>query len=67
MERIAYLILSIIVILWLLAIIFGLILAFPVGLIGLLLILSFGLLFIKVLKDRIKSKREDEKYKDIRW
>lgn len=67
MERIAYLILSIIVILWLLAIIFGLILAFPVGLIGLLLILAFGLLFIKVLKDRIKSKSEDEKYKDIRW
>ncbi len=67
MEKIAYIILSIIVIVWLLLIIVGSIMAFPVGMISLLLILAFGLLFIKVLKERIKSKREEEKYKDIKW
>lgn len=67
MEKIAYLILISIVIVWLLAIIFGFILAFPVGLIGLLLIIAFGLLFIKVLRERIERKSEEDKYKDIKW
>ncbi len=67
MEKIAYLILTFILILWLLAMVLGFIFVFPVGLIGLLLILAFGLLFIKVLKERIESKSEEEKYKDIKW
>ncbi len=67
MEKVAYIILSIIVLVWLLLIIIGSIMVFPVGIIGLLLILAFGLLFTKVLKERIKSKSEEEKYKDIKW
>jgi uncharacterized membrane protein YraQ (UPF0718 family) len=66
MEKIAYVILLGIVILWLTAMIIGLLAIFPVGLIGLLVILAFGLLFIKVFKEKKESK-EEEKYKDIRW
>jgi len=41
--------------------------AFPVGIIGLLVIIAMGLLFIKVLKDKFTSKGKEEKYKDIKW
>lgn len=67
MEKIAYLILIALVIIWLSAIAFGFILAFPIGLIGLLFIIALGLLFIKVLKEKIRNKSEDEKYKDVKW
>lgn len=67
MEKIAYFILITLVVLWLFAIVFGFVIAFPVGLIGLLFIISLGLLFIKVLKEKIRNKSEDDKYKDVRW
>lgn len=67
MEKISYLILIIISIIWLLAIIFGFIMAFPYGIIGIFLILAFGLLFIKVIKEKLEKRREEEKYKNIKW
>lgn len=67
LEKISYIILLTIVLIWILAIILGFIVAFPVGIIGFLFILAFGLLFIKVLKDKFSSKDEEEKYKDIKW
>lgn len=67
MEKVGYIILLGIVIFWLGAIIYGLISIFPFGLIGLLLILAFGLLFAKVLKDKIKARKEEKKYEKIKW
>jgi len=59
MEKIAYTILSIIALAFFICMLAGLIAAFPYGIVGLLLIIAFGLLFIKVLKDRLSSKEDD--------
>ena len=61
MEKAAYAILLLLASLWLLAMVAGLIAAFPYGLLGLLGLLAMGLLFAKVVKERITSK-EDEHY-----
>ncbi|MFQ5853979.1 MAG: hypothetical protein ACE5JU_25750 [Candidatus Binatia bacterium] len=61
MEKTAYAILFCLASLWLVAMIAGLIAAFPFGVLGLLGLLAIGLLFTKALKERIASK-EDEHY-----
>ncbi|MFQ5803218.1 MAG: hypothetical protein ACE5JQ_10020 [Candidatus Methylomirabilales bacterium] len=61
MEKAAYAILMFLAILWLFAMIAGLIAAFPYGVLGLLGLLAIGLLFAKVVKERMASK-EDEHY-----
>jgi hypothetical protein len=61
MERAGYAILLALAVLWILGIVVGMIAAFPAGLIGLVALLGIGLLFTKVLKDRLSSK-EDEYY-----
>lgn len=65
MEKTAYIILGIITIGWSLAVLFGLIIAFPVGLVGLTIIVAFGLLFIRVLLDRISSDEDDYYNKNV--
>lgn len=65
MEKTAYIILLIVTAAWLIAIIVGLIVAFPAGLIGLLAIVGLGLLFIKVLKERLTSSKEDRYSKEV--
>ncbi|RKY34190.1 MAG: hypothetical protein DRP78_06915 [Candidatus Omnitrophota bacterium] len=65
MEKIAYIILIIAVVCWLIAMIAGMIAVFPVGIIGLVIMLAFGLLFAKALKERLVSKKEDRYSKDI--
>lgn len=65
MEKTAYIILLIVTAAWLIAMIVGLIVAFPVGLIGLLAIVGLGLLFIKVLKERLTSSKEDRYSKEV--
>ncbi len=61
MEKTAYAILLFLAILWLLAVIAGLIVAFPYGLLGLLGLLALGLLFSKAVKERMANK-EDAHY-----
>jgi len=61
MEKTAYVILLGLAVLWVVAIIGGLIAAFPFGLIGLIGIVAIGLLFIKVVKERLAS-TEDNYY-----
>lgn len=63
MEKTAYVLLLIIAAIWLLAMIAGMVAAFPFGLAGLAVIIAFGLLFIKVLKDRAGN-AEDDYYAD---
>lgn len=65
MENIGYLLLGIVAIIWLLAIIVGVIVAFPFGLIGLIAILGIGFLFAKVIKDRLGNKEDDHYSKTV--
>jgi uncharacterized protein (DUF2062 family) len=60
-EKVAYGILGGLAALWLLAMLAGMIAAFPFGLIGLLVVLAVGLLFVKVLRER-RANREDDHY-----
>lgn len=61
METIAYSLLAIVALVWLVAIITGMIVAFPFGVIGLIVLFAVGLLFVKVLKERLAN-AEDEHY-----
>ena len=65
MEKFAYVLLAIAVLCWLAAILFGLIAAFPFGLIGLIGITGIGILFIKVLNERMRNKEDDYYAKHI--
>jgi len=65
MENIGYILLAIVALCWLIAVIVGMIAAFPVGLIGLVAIVGIGFLFAKVLKDRLASKEDDHYAKTI--
>ncbi len=59
MEIIGYILLSFAAICWIVAIIIGVIVAFPIGLIGLVTIIGISLLFAKVVKDRLENKEDD--------
>ncbi len=59
MENIGYLLLAIVAVCWIIAIIIGVIVAFPYGLIGLIAIIGIGFLFAKVIKDRLENKEDD--------
>jgi len=59
MEKIAYVLLAIVALCWLGAILYGMVEAWPFGIIGFIALTAFGLLFAKVVKDRLKSKEDD--------
>ncbi len=65
MERIGYVLLSLVAAGWLIAILAGMIVAFPFGLIGLVIILGLGFLFAKVVKDRLGNKEDDYYSKNV--
>lgn len=65
MEKIAYVILIIVAICWFVAMIVGVVAAFPFGIIGLVAIVGFGLLFVKALRERLASKKDDRYSKDV--
>ena len=58
-EKWGYSLLGIIAIIYLLAMLVGMIAAFPFGLIGLILITAIGILLVKVLKERLQNKEDD--------
>lgn len=66
MEKIGYLLLSIVALFWLIGMVIGLIAIFPCGIIGLLGITGIGLLFVKVLRERLKSKEDDYYSKTVK-
>ena len=59
LEKFGYAILAICAVCWLGAVLFGVIVALPYGLIGLLAIIGIGVLFIKVLRERLSNKEDD--------
>lgn len=66
MEKMGYLLLGVVAAVWIGAVAFGVIATMPVGLVGLAAILGIGILFIKVLKERIESKEDDYYEKNIK-
>ena len=66
MENIGYILLGIAAVCWITAVIIGVIVAFPVGLIGLIAIVGIGFLFAKVIKDRLENKEDDHYSKNIK-
>jgi len=64
-EKIGYTILAVVAGCWLLAVLFGAIAALPYGLIGLLAIGGIGILFIKVLRERLSNKEDDYYSKNV--
>ncbi len=66
MEKIGYLLLGIVFIIYCIFIFVGLIVAFPWGIIGLIAILGIGFLFIQVISDRLSSKEDDYYEKNVK-
>ncbi len=61
MGKLAYAILLLLAAAWIVAMVVGSIAAFPAGLIGLAALAAIGLLFVKVVRERIAN-REDDYY-----
>lgn len=65
MEKIGYILLGIATICWIIAVIIGVIAAFPIGLVGLIAIIGIGFLFARVIKDRLENKEDDHYSENI--
>ena len=65
MEKVAYVLLGIVAVCWLVAMIAGMVAAFPFGIIGLLGLAGVGLLLIKVFKERVTSAEDDYYSKNV--
>lgn len=66
MEKIGYVLLGIVAVVWIFAVIYGMIVAVPWGIIGLIGIVGIGFLFIRVLADRLSSKEDDYYQKNVK-
>ena len=66
MEKTGYLFLAVVAVIWLLAMLGGMIAAFPFGIIGLIAIVGIGLLFAKVVKDRMKNEEDTYYIKNVK-
>lgn len=65
MEKVGYVLLAIVAGVWLIAMIVGMIAAFPVGIIGLIAIVGVGFLLAQVIKDRLENKEDDHYSKTV--
>lgn len=59
LEKTGYIFLGLGFLAWLYLVVKGLVDAFPEGLIGFVVLVGFGLLFAKVVKDRLNNKEDD--------
>ncbi|MGI9343745.1 MAG: hypothetical protein ACR2QV_12985 [Gammaproteobacteria bacterium] len=58
-EKIGYVLLGIVAACWLAVVLFGVVAALPYGIVGLVAIVGIGMLFIKVVRDRLRNKEDD--------
>lgn len=65
MEYIGYVLLAVVAGIWLIAMVIGMVAAFPVGIIGLVAIIGVGFLLAKVIRDRLANKEDDYYSKHI--
>ncbi len=64
-EKVGYFCLGIIALIYIAAIIYGMVSALPFGILGLIGIVGIGALLIKVIKERITSKEDDYYSKNV--
>jgi len=64
-EKTAYIILLLVTLVWLVAMVVGMVAAFPMGLIGLVVIVGLGLLFVKAIKERLSNSKTDRYSKEV--
>ncbi|NNG17329.1 MAG: hypothetical protein HKM89_12695 [Gemmatimonadales bacterium] len=65
MEKLGYLLLFAVAAVWLYAMIRGMVALLPYGLVGLAALAGIGLLFAKVVKDRVESTEDDHYSKNV--
>lgn len=65
LEIFGYTLLGGVVVVYTIAMIIGMIAVFPFGLIGLIVLTGVGLLFVKVLKERLANREDDYYSKEI--
>lgn len=65
MEKIGYALLLAAALGWLIGVLTGIPRYFPAGIIGLLAMAGVGLLFVKVLKERLANKEDDHYDKNV--
>ena len=65
MEKTAYLLLAVVAIIVALAIVASLLLALPYSILVILVLVAIGLLFYKVLRERLTSKEDDHYSKNV--
>lgn len=65
-EKIGYLCIGIVAVLYVVAMIAGMIAAFPFGLIGLVVFLGVGVLLVKVVKERLANREDDYYSKNVK-
>ena len=65
MEYLGYTLLGLVAVVWLVVVIVGLVAAFPLGLIGFVVLAGLGVLFAKVLKERLENKEDDYYSKNV--
>jgi hypothetical protein len=64
-EKVAYALLGFVSLLYLAVMVAGLIAALPWGIVGLVVIVGFGLLLIKVIRERIRNSEDDYYSKNV--
>ncbi len=64
-EKIGYLCLGLVAAIYIAAMLFGVIAAFPYGIIILIALLGVGSLLVKVIKERLASKEDDYYSKNV--
>jgi hypothetical protein len=65
LERFGYFFLVIALLVWIYLLIKGLIQVMPEGIIGFIVIAGLGLLFLKVVRDRLRNKEDDYYDKNV--
>ena len=64
-EKIGYSILGALALLWIFGMVAGAIAAMPYGLLGLLVLLAFGILLVKVIRERMNSEEDDHYSRNV--
>lgn len=65
LEKVGYALLGGVAAVYLIAMIIGMIAVFPFGLIGFVVLTALGLLFVKVLKERLGNREDDYYSKEV--
>lgn len=65
MENLGYVFLGLVAAVWLVVVLIGMVAAFPYGIIGFIALGGVGLLFAKVVKDRMESEEDDYYSKNV--